>query len=254
MAAKYLLRLDDACPTMDHKKWQTLENILDRFELKPVVAVVPDNLDPKLSIDAFDPMFWNRVRSWRDKGWTIAMHGYQHLMHHTECRQILPFYKRSEFSGLCYEAQAAKIKKSWELFLGHNIVPEVWIAPAHCFDLVTLKAIYNETTIRTISDGIACNPYYSHGFSWVPQQLWDFSERRSGVWTVCLHPNSMTDRDFSCLYENIASGYLGRVFDFKDVRVNRRRRGLIDYIYSVCFWQRRRLYKYLDLIRSKGVY
>ena len=51
MTTKYLIRLDDACPTMDSVKWEKMLNILDRYEVKPMVGIIPHNEDPKLHID-----------------------------------------------------------------------------------------------------------------------------------------------------------------------------------------------------------
>jgi predicted deacetylase len=250
MKAKYLIRLDDACPTMDISKWQTLEDLFDHFGIKPIVAVVPDNRDPKLDVNSFDPLFWSKVRSWQEKGWTIAMHGYQHLMHYTESKLVLPFYKRSEFAGLPYEEQAKKIRESWELFLSKGVEPTMWIAPAHCFDFLTVKAIHEETAIRVISDGIACNTYYENDFYWIPQQLWELEERRSGLWTVCLHPNMMLDLDISRLRDKIEKNFNNRIVSIRDVELSEKKKTLIDHIYSFFFWQRRRAYKWLEIIRS----
>jgi len=250
MTAEYLFRMDDACHTMDASKWQALEALFDDFGIKPIVAVVPDNRDPKLNVDAFDPMFWNKVRSWQEKGWAIAMHGHQHLMHYTDSQLVLPFYKRSEFAGLSYEEQAEKIRQSWKLFLSQGVEPKVWIAPAHCFDFITLTAIRNETAIRIISDGIARNPYYEHDFFWIPQQLWELSDRSSGLWTVCLHPNSMLDRDISWLRDRIEREFLGRIIGLSDVKLLKSPKSMIDQIYGVYFWKRRRAYHYLNMVRS----
>lgn len=250
MTANYIFRIDDACPTMDKSRWQAIEDMFDEFNIKPIVAVVPDNLDSKLNVDSFDLMFWDKVRSWRDKGWAIALHGYQHLMHDTENKLVLPYYNRSEFAGLPYEDQAEKIKQSWNLFLCQDVEPKIWVAPAHCFDLDTLKAIYNETNIRIVSDGIARKPYFEHDFFWIPQQLWGLSERRSGLWTVCLHPNTMSDRDISYLREMIEHQFLDRIVNLNSVNLLNKSKTLIDRIYNIYFWKKRSAYQYLSKIRS----
>ena len=61
MTTKYLIRLDDACPTMDSVKWEKMLNILDRYEVKPMVGIIPHNEDPKLHIGVEDPNFWQKV-------------------------------------------------------------------------------------------------------------------------------------------------------------------------------------------------
>ena len=79
MSAKYILRLDDACPTMDVVKWDRIEKICDKFLIRPIIAVVPNNKDKKLIKNDIDINFWNKVRGWQNKGWHIALHGYDHI-------------------------------------------------------------------------------------------------------------------------------------------------------------------------------
>ncbi len=250
MTAQYLLRMDDACPTMGHRKWQMFEDLFDGLGIKPLVAVVPDNRDPELQRDPPDALFWEKVRSWQAKGWTIAMHGYQHRMHATKSKLVLPFYERSEFAGLSYEAQAAKIRKSWSLFVAERVEPTAWIAPAHCFDRLTLKAIHNETSIRIVSDGIARDQYFEDGFFWLPQQLWSFAEKSSGLWTVCLHPNTMTEEGFAALRTELEERYISRVTSVDKLALHKRSKSLGDWLYDAYFWQRHRAFKLLHQVRS----
>lgn len=241
MSARYLIRLDDACPTMAHVKWQRLESLLDAVGIKPIVAVVPDNQDAELHISPPDSLFWNTVRRWQNKGWTIAMHGYQHQFHPVDRRKLLlPFYDRSEFAGLSYEEQAEKVRHSWRLFQEQGVELSVWVAPAHCFDRVTLDALRAETPIRIVSDGIACEPFFDYGFYWIPQQLWHLLDKKSGVWTVCLHPNSMSDMQFSALATALRGAYAGRVVGVADIDLPERGKGLLDRWTSFWFWQRHR--------------
>ena len=79
MPARYLVRFDDICPTMNWAAWSRIETVLDRHGVAPILAVVPDNRDPKLMVDNSRADFWARVRGWQTKGWTIALHGFQHL-------------------------------------------------------------------------------------------------------------------------------------------------------------------------------
>src|SRR5262252_3697380 len=77
-STKYLLRFDDICPTMNWQVWSEIEAALLDQDLKPILAVVPDNQDPVLKVDPPVEDFWERVRTWQARGWTIALHGYQH--------------------------------------------------------------------------------------------------------------------------------------------------------------------------------
>ena len=240
MTARYLIRLDDACDTMDRRRWSLVEQILDKHGVKPIVAVIPDNRDPSLALESRDPAFWDRVRGWAAKGWAVAMHGFTHVMHPTHAKLVLPFYQRSEFAGLSLEDQALKLRAAWALFLEQGVEPKIWVAPAHCFDWVTLQALLRETPIRIVSDGIAWDAFYERGFHWIPQQLWNLAERRSGLWTVCLHPNTMNETAIAALDQALAGRFQGRMTCFGDVLLPKRRKSTLDHLYSRYFWWRRK--------------
>ena len=238
MSARYLIRLDDACHTMQRRSWRLIEQVLDKHDVKPIVAVIPDNRDPKLMFEARDSAFWGGVRAWASKAWTIAMHGYSHVMHATRAPLVLPFYQRSEFAGLTLEEQAARVRAAWNLFQAEGLEPSVWIAPAHSFDLVTLQAVRRETPIRLISDGIAWDSYREHDFQWIPQQLWSLVERPSGLWTVCLHPSTMDESAIAALDAALGGRFRGRVVGVREVAVRERGKTLLGRLYHAYFWWR----------------
>lgn len=238
MTARYLIRLDDACHTMDRRKWQFVEQVLDQYGIKPIVAVIPDNQDPELMLEEPDGAFWDKVRAWQAKGWTIAMHGHTHVMHQTDSKLLLPYYRRSEFAGLTLEEQSRKIRASWQLFEDQRIQPEVWVAPAHSFDLLTLRAIHKETSIRVVCDGIAFDTFYENDFHWIPQQLWRLEKRRSGTWTVCLHPNQMNEDSIGALGRMIGDEYSAQMIGVKDVKLRLHAKSILDRVYHSYFWWR----------------
>lgn len=242
MVASYLIRMDDACPTMSGERWTRLERLLDRYKICPVVAVVPDNQDPELMKEASDPHFWDRVRGWQSKGWTVAMHGETHLMRATAAPQILPFYARSEFSGLSLAQQCQKLQRAQAVFDKERIEIATWIAPAHCFDWTTLEALRMCTSVSTISDGIAIQSYFEQGFHWVPQQLWGFRKMPFGLWTVCLHPNTMGEQEFRQIESDLEK-YSRQILDFSEVHRVQRRRNWMDRAANALFWIRRHQYK-----------
>jgi predicted deacetylase len=196
MAARFLIRLDDACPQMHVENWARIEKLLDSFDIKPIVAVIPCNQNLALMYSSPNPGFWQLVRSWEAKGWDIALHGFDHVYVTTE-PGLVPYNQKSEFAGLPYAMQAEKILSGWEIFRSNNIVPKIWVAPAHTFDANTLHALSQHTTIRIISDGLGVSPYCDKGFTWLPQQLWRFRSMPFGIWTVCLHPSTMKEADFA---------------------------------------------------------
>lgn len=77
--SKYLLRLDDASDYMDVEKWQRMENLLDKYGIKPLVGIIPDNKDASLIYNyKQDLEFWNKAKNWKNKGWELALHGCYH--------------------------------------------------------------------------------------------------------------------------------------------------------------------------------
>src|SRR5215472_8164987 len=102
MGARYLIRFDDICPTMNWVIWERVEKILVSTGIKPILAVVPDNQDPRLRAAEPNLDFWNKVRGWQSRGWTIGLHGYQHLAS-TRDGGVLKINKWGEFSGLKFD-------------------------------------------------------------------------------------------------------------------------------------------------------
>ena len=103
---KYLIRLDDACPYMNKGKWQRMENILDKYGVKPLVGIIPANADPKTMVEPEELGFWGKAHSWEKKGWSIALHGYDHVcISDGGMKGLNPFWKRSEFAGIPLERQ-----------------------------------------------------------------------------------------------------------------------------------------------------
>jgi predicted deacetylase len=237
---QYLIRLDDACETHNIEKWKAMEHILDKHHIKPIVAVIPLNEDPSLHQAERNKQFWDDVRRWRDKGWAIALHGYRHVYHPVDKKQLIfPFYNRSEFAGLDLETQSELLKKACAKFAEHDIRPALWVAPGHCFDHVTLQALKRATDITVISDGIALFPFSEHGFTFVPQQLWRLKKKMIGTWTICLHPGTMSEESIKTFEEaltrlNIASNCI----NLQEAVSGVRQKSLYSRLYARVFWMR----------------
>ncbi len=239
MSAKYIFRLDDATAFSNREKWSLIESLFDKHSIKPIVAVTPDNKDPDIKYDNEDSGFWNKVNDWSKKGWSIAMHGYQHLYHDVaKDNLIIPFYNRSEFAGLNLEDQKSKISKSLNIFKSNGILPTVWVAPSHSFDNNTLQALYELTEIRIVSDGIALFPYYKNNFHFIPQQIWNLKNKKFGVWTVCLHPDTMTDDEFSQLSKKLEEdGSSSKIISVSDINFDETNtKNFLNSLYGIYFW------------------
>lgn len=197
--ARYIMRLDDASDYMDTEKWNRMEQLLDKYGIKPIYGIIPDNHDESLRGKyQRDPKFWEKMHAWEAKGWIPAMHGFEHK-YVTDQGGINPVNKRSEFAGLSYEEQADKIARGWKILNEHGFHPEIFFAPSHTFDENTLRALKDKTTIRVISDTIANDVYKKDDFWFIPQQSGSVRKLPFSIVTFCYHPNTMTDKSFEVL-------------------------------------------------------
>jgi predicted deacetylase len=228
MRAKYLVRFDDLCPTMNWETWAAIEKILIESGVKPILAVVPDNQDAHLQVAPAHPQFWQEVRRWQNQGWTIGLHGYQHRYVTAEAG-IIGLNNYSEFAGLPPEEQEAKLQNGLEIFRREGVNAEVWIAPAHSFDAETVGAL-KKSGVHFINDGFFIFPRVdAHGILWVPQQLWGFRPAPLGVWTVCFHHNEWSPEDLAN-FRNDIKNYKNTITSFNEVinAYKDRRRSWID--------------------------
>lgn len=233
---RYAIRVDDASEFRDIEKWNRIEELFDKYGIKPLVGIIPDNKDPKLTAYEKDDSFWQRVQSWKDKGWELALHGYDHV-YITENGGINPVNKRSEFAGVPLNVQREKIRKGVEVLKSQGIEPKVFFAPSHTFDENTLIALKEESNIRIISDTIADKPYNKYGFTFVPQQSGKVRNLPFSMVTFCYHPNVMDESSFVEL-ENFIRKNIKSFKPFA-VEITERKLSLIDKFLSKLYFLRR---------------
>lgn len=234
--SKYIIRLDDACEKRDIDKWNRIETILDKYNVKPLVGIIPNCEDPMMDVYSPDKQFWGRVHNWSNKGWTIALHGYNHV-YATHCGGINPVNKRSEFAGESLAVQKDKIRKAMALMRGKGIEPMVFFAPSHTFDENTILALKEESAIRIISDTIANDSYTEYGMTFVPQQSGRVRPLPFNMVTFCYHPNAMIDEDFERL-EKFLMKYKEKFIPFP-VEVSYRKRTYFDKVLRYLYFARR---------------
>ena len=237
----YLIRLDDACEYMDVEKWTKMETLLDKYGIKPLVGIIPACEDPKMKgIYQQDLDFWNKVKRWKNKGWTMALHGYQHL-YVTKCGGINPVNNKSEFAGLPLEEQKEKIRKGNEILINQGIHVKVFFAPSHTFDANTLLALKEESEIRIISDTISSNIYYENDFWFVPSQSGSCRNLPFKTATFCFHPNTMKDDDFDRL-EKFISKNTDKFTDFNMLDFEtKKKKTLFDNLLNVLYFAYRKI-------------
>jgi predicted deacetylase len=214
--------------------WNEIDRLLTAEGIKPILAVIPDNKDPSLFLEKENPSFWDYLREKQRQGWSIGLHGYQHV-YVTKCSGILGLNSFSEFAGLPGEEQEAKISSAVEIFRANGVKPELWIAPAHSFDEVTIRVLKRHG-ITIISDGFSLYPYVDDGMLWIPQQLWGFPKIRMpfGVYTILFHHNLWMKKDLMAFKENIKI-YRKNITDLKTVisLYSSRKKSLIDDLYEI---------------------
>lgn len=212
--AKYLIRFDDICPTMNRLAWDQLKVFLFNNQIKPIIAVVPDNMDPDLMINEAATDFWDEIGECQKNGWKIALHGYNHLFVNRNAG-IVGRTPRSEFAGVEKDVQKRSISKGIEIFKSHGINSDLWIAPAHSFDKNTL-AILKEYGYKYVSDGFSRMPFNAYGFLWIPCQQWErIGLRKNGIYTVCIHLNKYNQDNIDALIDNLSENK-ERIISFEE--------------------------------------
>lgn len=196
----YIIRLDDACPMMNHKKWNRVEEILERYGVKPIVGVIPDCMDTEEDFkNEIDPLFWDRVGKWQEKGWEISQHGLHHLFYDTP-KGVKYFQmnvgKYTEFAGNSFEKQVEMIEIGYQILLSHGVQATSFFAPAHTYDVNTVKACKKVGKYKFISDGYALKPFVKEGMIFLPS-IFDTPHRMPmGIYTFIFHPSKMKEGDF----------------------------------------------------------
>ena len=195
---KFLIRLDDACPNMNEKNWIRMEQLLNKYNIKPIVGVIP-NYEGDL-FDEFKPIddFWEKYPlKWQKNGWIIAQHG----LHHN-----LNDIVRTEFRGKSYDEQKKILIDGNSILKSHGIIPKCFFAPAHTFDDNTVDACADLQYFDFISDGYAYFPYRYRNVLFFPS-VFDTPHviSKKGIFTFVFHPNYTSDMSFERLENFIKS-------------------------------------------------
>lgn len=235
----YIIRLDDASEYEDKIKWEKIKKLLNKYEIKPIIGVIPNNKDSSL-VNRYkkDNNFWNEIKKLKDKGWIIAMHGFDHR-YISNSGGINPVQKRSEFAGVPLNKQKQKIKEGISILEKNGIYPDVFFAPSHTFDENTIIALKENSNINIISDTIANDVYYKRGMYFIPQQSGKVRKLPFKTVTFCYHPNEMED----CDYKQLEDFIINNLNKFKGnplENLKKRKRNLYDIILEKIYFLRRK--------------
>ena len=192
-----LIRIDDIAENMNWKLMQECEKLFDRYQIKPVLGVIPNNQDKELLAYPKKENFWKQIQLWKNKGWEISMHGYTHVYSQsTGKNDYFGYGGKSEFFGQKLEMQMSKIQEGLKKFNDEKIKIRSFFAPNHTYDLNTLKAL-KECKIYNIIDGYGLMPYNKEGMNFIPQLFYKVLMLPFGIQSTQIHLNYWSDKDFN---------------------------------------------------------
>ena len=203
---KITVRVDDITPDMDWKSFEAFLELFRRYQIRPLLGIVPDNRDPKLAIDSPDPDFYRKMKVLQEEGFSLAMHGCYHI-YQTKAGGCFPLNPQSEFAGRSYEEQEELLRTGKELLEKNGIRTGIFMAPGHTLDRTTVR-ILKELGFTHITDGYGKAPYRRWEMTWLPisfLQRFLFSDR-SGTATLVLHINHSSVQEIGS-YDKLFAQY-----------------------------------------------
>ncbi|MBQ7840746.1 MAG: DUF2334 domain-containing protein [Lachnospiraceae bacterium] len=201
---KIAVRMDDITPDMDWKSFDAFVSLFRKYNFFPLLGIVPQNQDPKLTVDEADPDFYQKMINLQKEGFCLAMHGCNHL-YATKKGGCFPLNPQSEFAGRQESEQRALLAKGKELLEKEGIYTDIFMAPGHTLDRTTVK-ILKELGFRCITDGFGTAPYKRWGMVWLPISFlrrFCFTDKE-GITTLVIHANHSTKQQLDA-YEKMFS-------------------------------------------------
>lgn len=202
MKRSILIRFDDICPTMNWAEWERADEVMRKYNVKPLIGVIPDSQDPDLMIDSPRADFWDFIKELQRDGYTVAMHGYHHVFD-SNVRGIVNTSAKSEYAGNSYQEQFEKIKNGKKQLLSHGIETNIFFAPAHSYDENTLKALA-ANGFKYVSDGKSRKPFYRHGILCIPCRSGGCPKiGKGGCYTAVFHAHEWVRPDKKKGFEDL---------------------------------------------------
>lgn len=214
--SRILIRFDDFCQGMNWDNWNRVKKIIDFYEIKCLIGVVPDNMDEKLIIENARYDFWDYIKQLQQEGHTIAMHGYRHL-YDSYHKGIVTYRKKSEFAGLPFDIQFERIKAGKQIMEKQGVSTTIFFAPGHSYDLKTLKAL-RKNGFYYMSDGKHERIIERKGVVCIPCK---YSVAPSydveGLHTMVIHINNWDSQDYYEEFEHFCAEMCQSIISFEDI-------------------------------------
>tara|TARA_B100001059_G_C17721391_1_gene520915 strand:+ start:71 stop:844 length:774 start_codon:yes stop_codon:yes gene_type:complete len=242
-----IIRIDDIAENMNWNLMEKCEILFDEYNIKPVLGVIPNNRDVELMNHERKDNFWDIVRSWRQKGWEISMHGNNHVYDKkTYKKDYFNYGGGSEFFGHDYEVQKTKIKNGLKKFEREKVKIRTFFAPNHTYDNNTFKALY-DSGIKNVLDGYGLMPYKKYGLNFIPQLFYRVFLLPFGIQSTQIHLNYWMEEDFK-KFERFVINNHKKIISFDQVlkKINN------NIIYSVINFLSMKLLKIFRVRKNKS--
>ena len=214
MDCKYLLRFDDIAPNMNWRLFYKIKELLIKYKIKPILGVIPNNKDKELKkFPVCNSNFFSEIRKLKSHGWTIAMHGYEHVYFENKIKDYLSMRVKSEFVGKSFQVQSLKIEKGISILKKNNLNTDIFFAPNHSFDLTTIDCL-KMNNFKYIVDGYGFAPFADRGMSFIPQMFNRPRKYPFGLHTFVFHLNEFTDEHYQKFERFIVNNHRF-IVDFK---------------------------------------
>ena len=205
---------------MNWNLWQKAVDILDKYQVKPLIGVIPDCKDPDLLIDAPRNDFWGYIKELKEKGYAVAMHGLNHIFDN-RARSLVSSGVNTEFAGHSYETQFEKIRHGKQILLAHGIDTDIFFAPAHSYDKNTLKALV-ANGFKYMSDGKSRKVINYNGLLAIPCRSGGVPKvKRNGCYTAVFHAHEWECVGKEIEYEKLeklCKSYSKDIVSFEDYK------------------------------------
>jgi len=209
-----LIRIDDVAENMNWDMMEKSESLFEKYSIKPVLGVIPNNKDKEFLAYPKKNDFWTKVRYWQSKRWEIAMHGYTHI-YDKICKKSDDFFNYgggSEFTGHSLSSQTLRIKNGLKKFEDEKIKIRTFFAPNQTYDKNTFTALKN-SGINEVLDGYGLMPYSENNIKFVPQLFNKVLLLPFGIQSTKLHLNAWTQEDFNN-FENFIKKNIEKIITY----------------------------------------
>ena len=190
-----LIRLDDIAENMNWEFMEKVEVLFEKYKIKPVLGVIPNNKDKSLLSYPKKNDFWEKIRNWSEKGWEITMHGSNHVYDKISNKNdYFGYGGDSEFCGHSLELQTSKISNGLKKFNSEKVKIRSFFAPNHTYDKNTFLALKNQG-INEVIDGYGLMPYTKNGIKFIPQLFYKVMLLPFGIQSTQIHLNYWNKKD-----------------------------------------------------------